>query len=317
MPDELTRALTATGTREVRVRPALVVADPTGRLAVNVDGATPEVLWPVGCLFRAGDVVRALITPERTEVLPPVLTEPRPVTGTVAGSASAGYVPVTTDIGQVSCRYTGTAPALGALVRLDWAGTEPWVWPGAVATATPDPLAPAAPAAPLAPPGPPATGTLKAPAVDSAAWAGHRGTWSTTTRTDLLQGSYRGFGPYSGAWWYGAQLTALKGRIITRFRLYVPARIPGMGAWSAAAALHLYRHTQASRTSTEPPRAEHLTDVVLPMDAGPHWVDLPTAAGQALVDSGGGIACYGDPYTGVRGVAADPQSGRVLADWKR
>lgn len=298
-----------------------VVVDDGGTLRVNLAGAPLSVLWPVGVVFSPGDVVRVLRSPDRVEVLPPVLAAPRPATGTVTGSAAGGLVPVTTAAGDVQARYTGTAPALGAAVRLDWAGTQAWVWPGTVATAT-------APVkvvtVPDAPPGPDPTGTLNVLAVDSGSWAVHRGAWSKTTGTDVMQGSWRGVS-YTGAWWYGSRLTQLAGRTPRAWRVWVPARRPGMGQHGAPVVLDLYVHDQAVRGATEPARVLGPWSLTLPPAWGGGWVSPPSSFVQRLINNGGGLAIAGAAYAGVAGLVpdprtdrtADPRSGRVEIEWSR
>lgn len=306
----------AVGARQATldVRPGVVVDDPTGGVRVNVDGAYPQVMWPSGAAFTVGDPVRVLIGPGGAQVLAPVTTTPRPVTGTVAGSAAGGLVPVTTTSGEVQARYTGTAPSLGTPVRLDWAGSQPWVWPGAVAaTSTSQPVAPAEP--PASQPRP-ESGTLRLPAVDSASWAVHRGAWSSTTGTDVLQGMW-GSLVYRGYWWLGAAPTALRGRTLTGFRLWVPARRAGMGQWSIAAQLRLTTHPSMARGRQEPARDAGPWAFTVAPDHKGAWVSPPLALAQQLVNNGGGLALAGDPYAGVVGVGADARSGRVEIDWRR
>lgn len=304
-----------------RVRPGIVVADDAGALGVNVDGALVRVLWPVGAIFAPGDVVRVLTSPDGYEILPPVLTAPRPATGTVAGSAAAGLVPVTTTAGDVQARYTGTAPSIGTAVRLDWSSTQPWVLPGAAAPVT---TTPPLVTAPPAPPPLAQMGVLQALAVDSGSWAVHRGAWSTTTGSDVLQGTWAG-ATYTGAWWYGAQLTQLRGRTPRSWRVWVPARRPGVGDHGTLVVLDVYVHEQAVRGTTEPARVLGPWSLTLPITWPGGWATPPTSFVQRLINTGGGLAIAGTALAGVAGIATDPRtgrpgdprSGRVEIEWSR
>src|SRR6185312_16829432 len=89
-------------------------------LVVNVAGSYPPVWWPAGYIPTAGDAVKVLMVDGVAVVHSPVVATQRPLTGTVAGTAAGGTVPVTTVVGVLQCRYVGTPPAAGVLVRLDW-----------------------------------------------------------------------------------------------------------------------------------------------------------------------------------------------------
>lgn len=314
---DLARTVTHNPRQTIQVKSGVIVEDASGAPMLNVDGANPPgVMWPVGCSFRAGDVVRVLMTADSIEVLPPIVTTPRPLTGQVSGSAAGGFVEVTTTLGAFSCRYTGTPPSVGTLVRLDWTSTQPWVWPGAAASTATTTTVVEAPAAPE-----PAeqTGKLVVNAFDSWSWAAHRGAWSSTTGSNVQQGSY-GSLTYTGAWFYGTQFNALKGKTATSFRIWLGGRLR-MGSYNAPATLHVYRHVDAWRGSSEPGRAAFIADIVLSANAPGGWHDLPTSAAQDLITAGGGIAIAGNPYAGVQGLGSppggDPQSGRLEIEWKR
>ncbi|MEV7962418.1 hypothetical protein [Oerskovia paurometabola] len=297
----------------VRLRAGVVVTlDGMPGYAVNIDGATPPVAWPAGYIPTVGDAVQVLIVDGTAAVLGPVVGDGlRPLTGTVAGTASAGTVPVTTTTGPLRCRYVGTAPAIGALVRLDWQSTSPWIWPSAAATVPaplPDPGG-------STPPPPPAStsGTLTITATDSGSWQ-VGGTWAYQG-TDVVQWRYGSARENRGAWFYGNGAAQLSGATITGARLRLGSR-QRIGDYNAPQVLHLHRHTNASRPGGDVNRVTGPHDVTLPPNAGPRWVDLPTAWGQALV-SGGGIAVAGSPYVGITGVGSDPASGQLQLDWRR
>ncbi|MFD6093969.1 hypothetical protein ACFWGN_17785 [Oerskovia sp. NPDC060338] len=295
----------------VRLRAGVVVPAGAG-FAVNVDGAAPPVSWPAGYIPTAGDAVRVLMVDGSAVVMGPVITTGlRPLTGTVQGAATAGIVPVTTDAGVLQCRYVGTAPTIGALVRLDWQSTSPWIWPSAAATVpapTPDPGG-------GTPPPPPTTtsGTLTITATDSGAWQ-VGGTWAWAGN-DVIQYRYGSARENRGAWFYGNGAAQLAGATITGARIRLGARLR-IGSYNAAQALHLYRHTNAARPAGDVARVAGPHDITLTPNAGPQWVTIPTAWGQDLIN-GGGIAVAGSPYVGITGVDADPASGQLQLDWRR
>lgn len=296
----------------VRLKPSIVVAVGAG-FAVNVDGALPPVAWPAGYIPSVGDAVQVLMVDGSAVVLgPSITTGSRPLTGTVQGAASSGTVPVTTVAGVLQCRYVGTAPSIGSLVRLDWQSTSPWIWPSTAAVIpapTPDPGAPTPPA----PPPVQTTGTLTVTALDSGSWQ-VGGTWAWAG-TDVYQWRYGSNRENRGAWFYGHGAAQLAGATITGARIRLGARMP-IGSSSAAQTLHLYRHTDASRPGGDVSRAAGPYDVLLAPGAPAQWVDIPAAWGQDLI-TGGGIAVAGSPYVGIAGVGSDPASGQLQLDWRR
>src|SRR3954468_14287856 len=108
-----------------------------GALVVNVDGANPPAIWPAGYIPTAGDAVRVLIVDGSALVTGPVIVGQRPGEGTVAGAAALGTIPITTTAGTVRARYTGTAPAVGTLVFLDWQATTARLMAGTAAAPPP------------------------------------------------------------------------------------------------------------------------------------------------------------------------------------
>lgn len=299
---------------EVRLVHGLVVTAGS-ELAVNVNGATPPVWWPAGYVPTAGDTVLVLIVDGRAAVQGPVIAGQRPLTGTVSGSPSSGKVPVDTSSGTLSCRYVGTAPGIGELVRLDWQSTTPWVWPSAAASVPdqgpeddPDDDAPSAPTTPQ-------TGTLTVPAIASGTWNQAFSSWSSFHRTNLVQGTYAGQS-YAGSWFYGSGPAQLAGRTVTGFRVRLGARLR-IGNYNSSLTLNLYRHTSRTRPSGDVSRVAGPDTVSLPSGASARWVTLPTAWGQAIVDSGGGLGISGGSYGGVAGIGSNPASGQLSFDWSR
>lgn len=297
----------------VRLKAGVVVTvDGQSGFAVNVDGALPPVTWPAGYIPAVGDPVRVLMVDGDAVVLGPVIRDGlRPLTGTVQGAATSGTVPVTTTAGLLQCRYVGTAPSIGALVRLDWQSTAPWIWPSAAAT-----IPPPVPGGGGATPEPPPTstsGTLTVTAIDSGSWQ-VGGTWAWAG-TDVYQYRYGSSRENRGAWFYGNGAAQLAGATITGARIRLGARLR-IGNYNGSAVLHLHRHTNGARPGADVTRVAGPHDITVGPNAGPGWVDIPTAWGQDLI-TGGGIAVAGSPYVGIAGVGSDPASGQLQLDWRR
>lgn len=297
----------------VRVLPGLVVprAGVSGAFDVVVNGARPQVMWPAGYIPASNDAVRVLLVDGQAQVLGPVIDGQRPGSGTVAGAASGGLVPVDTASGTLNARYTGTAPSLGTLVFLDWQMTTPRVMPGAAASLpTPD-----APEAPAPPPPPPSStgGALSVAALDSGTWSS-RGVWDGYYASHLTQGSYGGR-TYSGAWFYGDAVRQLEGRTITRLQVRLGAR-RRMGNYNSALTLNLWLHGNPTRPGGDVSRLDGPFPVAISPNAGPQWVDVPAAWGTHMATSGGGLGISGGSYGGVTGVGADPASGQMTIDWR-
>lgn len=298
-----------TPTPVVRLVPGVVVAGTTGGLAVNVNGATPPVWWPAGYIPTVGDAVKVLMVDGTAVVHSPVVTTQRPLTGTVAGTPSAGTVPVDTTGGTLLCRFVGTAPAVGALVRLDWQATSPWIWPNAAAST---PEGPGGGGEVPIPPPVTETGTLSVTALDSGSWSVQG--WSSFHGTNLTQGTYSG-STYTGAWFHGSAPGQLAGRTITGFRLRHGAR-RRMGNYNSPLVLQVWRTTNSTRPPGDTNRVEGPATFTLGPNQPAGWVDLPPAWGAAIV-AGGGLAIAGGAYGGVVGIGEDGASGQLQIDWQR
>lgn len=276
--------------------------------AVNVDGAVYPAAWWSGLYVpAAGDNVRVLLCSGEANVLGPVAAAPRAPTGTVAGAASGGLLPVTVGSATVQCRYIGTEPSVGTLVLLSWQSTTPWVI-GSAATYT----APTSPSGPnTGPSAPPATtgGTLTLSAIDSGTWTN---TWWSR---DVRQGTY-GSVTYLGAWFYGSAPNQLAGATITGCRLRLGSRL-NIGSYNSAITAHVWRVTQGAKSGA-PTYADGPQDFALAAHSGAVWVTLPASVGQNLVNAGsGGMGINGSGYGGVVGIDTDPASGQLALDWTR
>lgn len=297
----------------VRLRAGTVVADPSGApgYALNVDGGLVNATWNLTYVPTIGDQVKVLMVDGSAQVLGPVGIAQRALTGTVSAGASLGEVGVTTEYGIVKCRYVGTAPTIGDLVRLDWAATTPWIWPGVVAPTTAPP-----PDIPVPPPPPPTieTGTTVYTAIDSGSWQ-VGGTWGWAGHR-VIQASYAGSRENRGAWFYGDAPRQLGGRFITRAEIRVGARLH-LGNYNSGTTAHFYAHSNTYRPGGDVNRVGGSHDVGIPAHLGPAWIDIPVGFAQFIVDNGGGIAIAGAPYMGFNGIDADPSSGQLRLTWSR
>jgi hypothetical protein len=283
------------------------------------DGGRITPLWPLGVTPADGDRVQVVIVDGVGHVLGPVAPNPCPATGTIAGAASSGRVPVTTAFGTVQARYTGTAPSIGTLVALLWHGTTPMLLPGTLAPLPTDPQPAPPTTTPTQPPGGPSSGSLPIAAAGSGTW--RTGSWGWATSPDVLQGSWSGGQENRGGWWYGDAPRAVGGRRITGGHIRLPARLR-VGNYNDAGVLHLWLTTNPSRPGADFNRVAGPLDVVLAPNAGPQLVQISAGWGQALADNGGGIAITGSPYLGLVGVGApqdgkDPESGHLTLNWAR
>jgi hypothetical protein len=289
----------------------IVAADPGPGLVLNVDGAVTETTWNRNYIPQLGDSVKVLIVDGSSYVMGPVGVEAPPLTGVVSGSASLGVIPVTTDIGTVHARYTGSAQAIGTVVRLDWSSTTPWIWPGAVASMTPP-----APVVPLPPAPPPSitSGVTTFNAFDSGSYQ-VGGTWGWAGYQPL-QYRYGSNRENRGAWFYGGAPSQLAGALITRMEFRSGARLR-IGNYNNVETAHFYRHANNTRPSGDVTRTAGPYDVSFPPGAGPLWFDLPASFGQAIVDGGGGLGLFGAPYMGFAGIDSDAASGQIRLHWQR
>lgn len=287
---------------EVRQVTGVVMAD--GR--VNVSGAYLDLPYPAGYIPSAGDLVSVDIVNGRGRVTGPIIRGQRPAVGTVVGPPAGGFVTLTTTAGTIRAWYAGTAPAPGDVVFIDWQSTTPRVIStGAPSTPTEAPGAPAAPK-PTPPAAPPKiqTGVLYVTALGSGGYTSSAG-WSTPRP---VQGS-TGTLVYTGAWFYGTKPRQLRGRTVTRFAFRLPSHTT-----LKAFTVNLYRHTSNTRPSGNVSRVAGPSSVASSTSA--RWITLPTSWGQAIVDSGGGIAIYGSPFGALKGITEDAASGQLRIDWR-
>ena len=289
----------------------VVVLDDDGALAVNSGGAVlPAVWWHGGFAPAVDDAVAALVQGGEAYVLGPVVSAPRPETGTVSGSPSSGLLSVVGSDGVTySCRYTDTAPSDASEVPLVWIGTTPWVF-GTAATysssADPDDTE-----VPTAPPST-ESGVLKIVPAD----AGSRNSGGRNFN-DVRQGTYGSYS-YTGAYFYGSKPNQLVGATITSARIKLGGRTL-RGDYDADLSLNLRRVTN----KTKPTGSLTFTGTTDATNVGTApgtaaWYPLDTTIAQALVDAGGGgIGVSGGSYGGVEGLDQDPYAGTLELTWTR
>lgn len=290
----------------VSVRPGVVVTVGAA-LGVNVDGSVYSApWWPATYIPAAGDPVRVLLCAGEASILGPTIPGQRAATGTVAGSASGGLLPVTAGGVTIQCRYLGTPPATGTLVLLSWESTTPWVIGSAAAYAPPATMT--TPDVPSAPPVS-TSGTLTLSAIDA-------GTYTLSwSKSEVDQATYAGY-PHHGAWFYGSAPGQLAGATITGVSLRLGARLR-IGSYNAAATLDIYRIVQGVKSGA-PTYTDGPTAVTVGVNAPAQWVSLPASVGQNLVNAGsGGIGINGTTYAGLQGLDLDPASGQLALSWTR
>lgn len=304
---DLARALAAApeGTQVL----AGTVVTRSGALAVNVAGTYPPVRWAPGWVPTVGDNVRVLVFGGEYLVLGRIATAARPATGTVTATGAPRCTVLAGGVSYSCLRNAAYTPVVGHVVRLDWSEPVPWV---IGQTTTDTPAAGDDPYVPPVPPGPADTGESTFAAIDSGRWSTAYD-WDSTYKGRLQQGVSGGTN--TGVWFYGtAPRAALAGRTITRAWVWV-LRSPTQGP-GGAAAVHLYRHTSDTRPGGNVTRVAGPTDASRARGQG-DWAEIPAAWGQAIVDSGGGIAIHGDPYLMLEGLPQNGQSGALRLAWSR
>ena len=288
-----------------------------GTAVIGDDGsnyATP--LWSGDYAPTEGNPVMLLVENGTAYVMGPASLSPRPTTGTTTAAASGGRQSVLAGGVTYSAIYIGTAVGSGVLVSLLWQGLEPIIIGQASGTPTGSAVSNTDPTAPQII----GSGTLNVAAIDSGSYRSVDG-WGTRTSRPVstaavLQYTYTGSNPYSGAWFYGNRAAQLAGATISAVRLYLPSRLV-IGSYNSSLSAHLYLHTASGKPAGDVTRTLGPSDQTLtgtPSTLG--WVALPLTWAPTLV-AGGGVGISGTPYLGVVGIDADPASGQLAFDWSR
>jgi hypothetical protein len=286
-------------------------------LAVNVNGNVLPCSWADPLVVADGDPVLVEISSSRSGqgaafVRSRITDKPRPGQGVVATVPASS--PTITVTGSDGATYTATfvasyTPVVGDPVILSWNAAVPSVVGKITTTA-----APPAPPAPVVPPPPPSTtGSNPYPATASDTyWSG--GGWGSWAGggSNVHQGNY-GSGPLTGAWFYAGSPGQLAGKNITRIRFTLGGRRP-VGSSNATVTVHVYAHTSSNKPGGDVSRTVGPFDIQVDPGQGPKEYDLPLSFAPVL-QAGGGIAIYGDPYAGFYGVNTQPNSGHLIMDW--
>lgn len=285
-----------------------VVESYGGSITVNVDGTHPSVRWPGNYAPRVGDSVMVYIADGVAWVLSPTSTSVRPEEGKTTGAAVDGLIPVTgSDGAKYSCRYVGTAPAVGTSVLMLWQSAQPWILSGAVAASS---ATSPAPVTPSPPPSAPTSGSLYVAAAEAASYSSTAGWLSEGPRQGTTDGR-----PYQGAWWYGNIPGQLRGATATEFAIRVQRTTGGDDSFCSP---------QAFAVKSSPLQGDGFAAGYGPialaslrtMDSG--WSALPVGWAQGLVDgSVTGIGLRGGNYMRCSSLIDDAASGQVRISWRR
>lgn len=274
---------------------------------VNVAGGVGTVRWHAALTPVDGDSVLVALQGSEAWVVCRTTATARPDTGTVQSIPGGDTITVDVAGTSTTCRFLAAyAPVVGDLVYLSWQSSQPVVL-GKVGTTT----APTPPPPPPAPPTVAATGTSTFAAVESRSW--RSGQWRTDT-TDVAQGDAPGYGghPNNGAWFYGTAPQSLAGATVTSAEIW----LPGESSSVSTPTVHLYRHTSGTRPAGDVTRVSGPYDVSKGGGTS-GWYPFDTAAAQAIVDAGGGVAITGSPYARHKGLGKDGQSGALRIHWSR
>lgn len=300
-----------------RIAVGVVEGGEGSKAKVNVEGRALPARWADPLVVRPGDVVLVLLSPGirgqgGATVICKTSDRPRVPEGTVSSIPGGSQINVTVDGETKSCRYlTGYTPVVGDLVSLTWHGGTPFVMGKSSGSASTTAVASTG----VSDPAPSSSsGVDRFPATSSGTWSHSVGGWSSYYGSDLMQGTWAGKS-YSGAWFYGsAPKSKLEGKKVSKVLVKYGSR-KYAGNYNDPLVLNLYRHTQTSMGSSEPPRTHGPQGVTLAVNAGPGWVELPISWGQAIVDDGGGISISGGSYGGVSGRGAEAESGLLEIHW--
>ena len=318
-----------------------IVEDNDAGMQVNLGGAQVNVWWPDGWEPEDGDLIVCALLGQTWYAISPVRREPysapepepeRSITGTVkAAPSGASRITVTVDGEDLSLRFLASyTPAVGNTVELLYQPgyeDDPLVLGQRGSTPVPTPPKPPAPKPDRKPkpsnPNPPksSSGVSTFRARTTATWDITSGQWSSYQGRNVVQGSWYGRSS-SGAWFYGTSpRNALRGRRITRARIYLPNRLR-MGNYNSSATIALYRHSNANKPSGRWSRTGSATNVsVRRIGSTTGWVDIPVSWGQWIVDNAGGLGIDGSTYLGFPGSGSgsgrNPNSGTLRLNWEK
>jgi hypothetical protein len=255
-----------------------------GTVTVNINGAQVPATPTTVARPVVNDPVAVLALDQLLLMLGPTSTPPP--RGTVV-TAAGGIATLTTDVGTVSATYSGTAPAVGALVKLAWSD-------GAHILGV-------------------LTGTLTPPPVDLTDADGggtpHTDTFTAVDAGTFQTGRWFQAQPWAvdgavGAWFYGTKVfDTLQGADVSRIQIYLPIVRHLSGA--PMFGVHAYPGKASD------PVVQSATAVPV---GDSDWYDLPVSLGRFLANNVGGIGLDGGGSTKFASLAGDGQSGALRID---
>lgn len=295
---------------------ATVSATKTAGYAISINGLTVPARWIDTATVAAGDTVLVALTrgpvgQSSAVVLGRLTDAPRPTVGKIREVIGAKCT-VTTDSGDVTADFIGSAPAVGARVRL--------LWQGAACTVIGTVGVSVAAASVDAGVGAPGQSTQAAQSGSSVLRATGSGSWTvsgTRWTTAVTQGTGYGLTNVHGGWGYGSPLAALSGAKVKSATLTITGRTSA-GVFSSPSVFHLSAHSQTDLTD-RPETAYGGWDITVPGrgDGFPIYLSVPTDMAQWIVDHRGGLLVSGGTYSAVEGIDVSADSGKLTINWER
>ena len=294
---------------------------------ISVGGLVQPAVWVTSAVAEPGDpLIVAMVDRQTAQSQAVVLgvtgkyaaPAVQPREGTVATAPSGSEtITVSTAAGEVTATFLASyVPAVSDRVRLYWDDGGATVLGKVGVTPTPPPPAPkpVVQAKVTPPPPKPPTGTADYAAASSGTFTASYGVWNTYYKSDLYQGSYGGATGNTGVWFYHGKPGALKGKTITRARIYIPAR-QRAGNYNQSVTLNLRLHTSSRKPGGNVTLTGTTHEISIPKGWGGGWKDLPVAWGADIL-KGYGVAISGGDYAGLNGIQRTRSSGQLKLDWR-
>lgn len=291
-----------------------VIGRKGGKYFVAVNGSQIACTWIDTITVTPGDKVVALLQQPKlgtgSAIVIGRLTEtPRPQYASVIYSPTGSATVRMKDAlgNEFEALWLGdTPPAVGTVMALLWQGSTP-IALGKRRIAANETDDDVNALKPIAPPKPPVVERY-VKAVDSGTWDRGFSIWNPGYKTRVCQGSWGGYGPLTGGWFYGNSTTQLAG--CSTLQIYLPARRTGMGR-NASASVVFDLISQSSKSSSPNLKGySHTVSVPYGWDGG--WLDLPGSWCNVLKNCGG-IAIKGSFYCGFQGIGDNAKSGQLYA----
>lgn len=286
-----------------------------GSVTVNVGGNLhPSKLISGAAAYKpaVGDRVLVLQLGNDLRVIGPV-GPPLPDTGTVAASPGKSASTLTITVaglptGKEMPWVSSYTPVVSDKIAILWRGGEDsGLVLGKVGNAYANNPAPAPP-----PTAPPTVTTGRAVFTATNCGTYRDGVWRTDT-DDVVQGTYPGYGPNQGVWFYSGQPhSTLAGATVTAAEIFLGR---GSGGVFGPQTVHLYRSGE-NYMGSPPSFGFGPQDVALSVDQS-GWYALNTTIAQQLIDLGGGVGIQGAPYLRMYGLSKSGSAGALRIDWRR